>query len=51
VITKNLPSLISSVKVLISSGLFPVIVHGGGPQLNDELAKAGVQPEYIGGHR
>jgi N-acetyl-gamma-glutamyl-phosphate reductase / acetylglutamate kinase len=28
-----------------------VVIHGGGPQLNDELAKAGVQPEYIGGHR
>ena len=27
------------------------MIHGGGPQLNDELAKAGVQPEYIGGHR
>lgn len=51
VITKDIDSLISSVKVLISSGLFPVIVHGGGPQLNDELAKAGVKPEYIGGHR
>lgn len=51
VITKDIDSLISSVKVLIASGLFPVIVHGGGPQLNDELAKAGVKPEYIGGHR
>jgi N-acetyl-gamma-glutamyl-phosphate reductase / acetylglutamate kinase len=28
-----------------------VVVHGGGPQLNDELAKAGVEPQYIGGHR
>ena len=28
-----------------------MVVHGGGPQLNDELAKAGVEPQYIGGHR
>ena len=29
----------------------PVIVHGGGPQIGNELAKAGVESEFIGGLR
>ena len=51
VITKDLPALVASLQAQIALGLFPVVVHGGGPQLNDELARAGVSPEYIGGHR
>jgi acetylglutamate kinase len=51
VITKDLPALVSSLRFLRDFGLLPVVVHGGGPQLNDELAKAGVAPQYIGGHR
>ena len=51
VITKDLPNLIASLRFLRDFGLLPVVVHGGGPQLNDELAKAGVEPSYIGGHR
>ncbi|RYY31539.1 hypothetical protein EON62_06365, partial [archaeon] len=49
VIQKELPALLASLRALRSHGLSPVVIHGGGPQLNDELAKAGVQPEYIGG--
>lgn len=51
VITKEAATLVASLRVLSAAGLRPVVVHGGGPQLNDELAKAGVKPEYIGGHR
>ena len=51
VITKDADNLVASLKFLNSFGLQPVVIHGGGPQLNDELAKAGVKPEYIGGHR
>ena len=32
-------------------GMKPVIVHGGGPQIGNELAKAGVESEFIDGHR
>ena len=32
-------------------GMKPVIVHGGGPQIGNELAKAGVESEFIGGLR
>ena len=49
VITKEPAVLTSSLRFLREQGLQPVVIHGGGPQLNDELAKAGVQPQYIGG--
>lgn len=49
VITKEPETLARSLKFLQSQGLQPVVVHGGGPQLNDELKKAGVEPNYIGG--
>jgi len=32
-------------------GLRPVVVHGGGPQINDMLAKLGVASEFKGGYR
>jgi acetylglutamate kinase len=51
VIMKELDKLVASLSFLRSCGVLPVVIHGGGPQLNDELAKAGVQPQYIGGHR
>lgn len=39
------PSLLSS------SGLYPIVVHGAGPQLNEILEKEGVEPDYIDGIR
>ena len=44
-----LAAFAASLRGLREHGLTPVVVHGGGPQLNDELARAGVRPEYIGG--
>jgi N-acetyl-gamma-glutamyl-phosphate reductase/acetylglutamate kinase len=32
-------------------GLFPIVVHGAGPQLNDLLDKAGIEPQYEEGIR
>ena len=32
-------------------GMKPVIVHGGGPQIGDELKKAGINSEFINGLR
>ena len=32
-------------------GMKPVIVHGGGPQIDNELTKAGIESEFIGGLR
>jgi acetylglutamate kinase len=33
------------------AGLRPVVVHGGGPQIDSMLTRLGVQPEFRGGHR
>lgn len=32
-------------------GIDPVIVHGGGPQINKTLARMGVESKFIDGHR
>ena len=32
-------------------GMYPVIVHGGGPQISAALVRAGIQPEFRGGRR
>ena len=33
----------------ISSGVMPVIVHGGGPQIGEALKSAGIESKFIGG--
>ena len=33
------------------AGLRPVVVHGGGPQIDTMLARLGIEPEFRGGHR
>lgn len=33
------------------AGMRPVVVHGGGPQINEMLAKLGIESEFIGGLR
>ena len=33
--------------ILQQLGLKPIVIHGGGPQMNDELKRQGVEPEYI----
>lgn len=35
----------------IYSGLYPVVLHGAGPQLNEILEREGVEPDYIDGIR
>jgi acetylglutamate kinase len=35
----------------ISSGVAPVIVHGGGPQIGRALEAAGIDSEFVGGFR
>ena len=51
IITHDAANLCKSLTFLRNCGILPIVIHGGGPQLNDQLAKAGVKPEYIGGHR
>ncbi|DBA02517.1 TPA: hypothetical protein N0F65_010989 [Lagenidium giganteum] len=51
VIENELDTLVKSLIFLRDAGLFPIIVHGAGPQMNAELAKAGIEPQYVKGNR
>jgi len=35
----------------IASGVTPVIVHGGGPQIGEALKAAGIDSHFVGGFR
>ncbi|KAF7559534.1 hypothetical protein G7046_g4610 [Stylonectria norvegica] len=47
----NLDELCRCFALLFELGLFPVIVHGAGPQLNQLLEDAGVEPQFEEGIR
>ncbi|KAI9451337.1 bifunctional acetylglutamate kinase/N-acetyl-gamma-glutamyl-phosphate reductase [Russula earlei] len=47
----QLNELSLSLSFLYRVGLYPVILHGGGPQLNEIIERGGVVPEYIDGIR
>ncbi|KND05058.1 N-acetyl-gamma-glutamyl-phosphate reductase [Spizellomyces punctatus DAOM BR117] len=51
VLTDDLDTLASSLTFLNRVGLYPIVVHGAGPQLNRLLEEAGVEPDYIEGIR
>ncbi|TPX59502.1 hypothetical protein PhCBS80983_g02425 [Powellomyces hirtus] len=51
VLTDDLDTLASSLTFLNRVGLYPIVVHGAGPQLNHLLHKAGIVPDYIEGIR
>lgn len=51
ILTDHLDSLCSALSQLYHMGLYPVILHGAGPQLNKLLEAAGVEPEYEEGIR
>ncbi|KAI9674602.1 MAG: Protein arg-6, mitochondrial [Trizodia sp. TS-e1964] len=51
IITEHLKTLSAALAFLNHIGLFPVVVHGAGPQLNKMLEAAGVQPQFEDGIR
>ncbi|BFZ58536.1 Protein arg5,6, mitochondrial [Savitreella phatthalungensis] len=51
IITHELDVLASSLSFLNHVGLYPIVVHGAGPQLNKILEQEGVEPDYIDGIR
>ena len=51
VLTDELASLASSLSFLYRVGLYPIVVHGAGPQLNTLLENAGIEPRYADGIR
>ncbi|MFT5452523.1 MAG: acetylglutamate kinase [Enterobacterales bacterium] len=51
VLENDLDNLCSSLAFLESIGLFPIVVHGAGPQLNKNLKDEGIESEFISGQR
>lgn len=51
ILTDYLDSLCTALSQLYNMGLYPVIVHGAGPQMNKLLEAAGIEPEYEEGIR
>lgn len=51
IITEHLRTLSSALAFLNHVGLYPVVIHGAGPQLNRMLEAAGVEPQFEDGIR
>ncbi|KAI8381148.1 Aspartate/glutamate/uridylate kinase [Radiomyces spectabilis] len=51
VLTDELETLASALTFLNRVGLYPIVLHGAGPQLNQLLANVGVEPRYEEGIR
>ncbi|KKA27608.1 hypothetical protein TD95_001713 [Thielaviopsis punctulata] len=51
ILTEYLDDLCAALWLLYKLGLYPVIVHGAGPQLNKLLEEAGVEPQFEEGIR
>ena len=51
VLENDLENLCSSLAFLERIGLFPIVVHGAGPQLNRNLSQSGIESEFIEGQR
>lgn len=51
ILDNDLDNLCSSLAFLEQIGLFPIVVHGAGPQLNRNLEEAGVKSSFIDGQR
>ncbi|KAI0056352.1 bifunctional acetylglutamate kinase/N-acetyl-gamma-glutamyl-phosphate reductase [Artomyces pyxidatus] len=50
-VLEQLDELALSLSFLYRVGLYPVILHGGGPQLNEIIEGEGIVPDYIDGIR
>ncbi|MDA7950716.1 MAG: acetylglutamate kinase [Pirellulaceae bacterium] len=46
-----LESALHDIVFMATVGLHPVIVHGGGPSINDAMEEAGIVPQFIQGRR
>ncbi|TVP42646.1 MAG: acetylglutamate kinase [Gemmatimonadales bacterium] len=51
VLRDELGALVSSLAFLQQVGLTPIVVHGAGPQLDEELAAAGIEKRLVDGLR
>lgn len=51
IVNDQLEALASSLMFLHQVGLYPIVIHGAGPQLNEALAEAGIETQRIDGLR
>ncbi|HSM61306.1 MAG TPA: acetylglutamate kinase [Longimicrobiales bacterium] len=51
VLRDELPALVSSLAFLQQVGLTPIVIHGAGPQLDQEMAEAGIEKRIVDGLR
>lgn len=51
ILRDELDALTSALTFLHHVGLFPIVIHGAGPQLNEELARQNIPTERIDGMR
>ena len=48
---KIIKTILQDVAALKAVGVFPVLVHGGGPEINAMLARVGKESKFVGGLR
>ncbi len=51
ILADDLDNLVSSLAFLQQVGLTPIVIHGAGPQLNEELARAKIETPIVDGLR
>jgi acetylglutamate kinase len=51
ILRDDMDALVSSLSFLQQVGLTPIVVHGAGPQLDEEMAAAGIEKKTVGGLR
>ena len=51
ILTNQLDDLALSLTFLHRVGLYPIVLHGAGPQLNEILEREGIEPDYSDGIR
>jgi len=44
-------SVMQDVILLKMTGMNPILVHGGGPEINRNLRRKGIEPKFVGGYR
>src|SRR5437588_11532150 len=49
--SKILPSVVKDVVFLEQVGVWPIIVHGGGPRITEEMERRGMRPTFVKGRR
>jgi hypothetical protein len=46
-----LTNVLQDIVFMKTVGIMPILVHGGGPRISEEMAKRNLTPKFIEGHR